>query len=71
MDSPVRILGLAGSWQRPSYNRAALRTAAQLTTKGIGASIQMRNKPGAPSSAVRLRFAAKVDQTPDATNTRF
>ncbi|MBA2503937.1 MAG: NAD(P)H-dependent oxidoreductase, partial [Pyrinomonadaceae bacterium] len=30
MNQPVRILGIAGSLRRESYNRAALRAAAQL-----------------------------------------
>ena len=30
MDKPIRILGIAGSLRRKSYNRAALRAALQL-----------------------------------------
>ena len=30
MSNPVRILGIAGSLRRQSYNRAALRAATQL-----------------------------------------
>ena len=30
MSSPIRILGIAGSLRRASYNRAALRAATQL-----------------------------------------
>ncbi|MFY9553486.1 MAG: NAD(P)H-dependent oxidoreductase [Blastocatellia bacterium] len=34
MSKPVRILGIAGSLRRESYNRAALRAAAQLVPAG-------------------------------------
>jgi NAD(P)H-dependent FMN reductase len=34
MSRPVRILGIAGSLRRESYNRAALRAAAQLVPEG-------------------------------------
>lgn len=34
MSEPVRILGIAGSLRRQSYNRAALRAAAQLVPDG-------------------------------------
>jgi chromate reductase len=34
MSQPVRILGIAGSLRRESYNRAALRAAAQLVPDG-------------------------------------
>ena len=30
MHKPIRILGIAGSLRRESYNRAALRTATKL-----------------------------------------
>jgi chromate reductase len=30
MDNPIRIIGIAGSLRRESYNRAALRAAQQL-----------------------------------------
>ena len=30
MTTPIRILGIAGSLRRDSYNRSALRAAAQL-----------------------------------------
>src|SRR5215216_3444472 len=35
MSKPVRILGIAGSLRRQSYNRAALRTATRLATIDI------------------------------------
>src|SRR5271157_3342514 len=35
MSQPVRILGIAGSLRRGSYNRAALRAATQLVPEGI------------------------------------
>ncbi|HSE15873.1 MAG TPA: NAD(P)H-dependent oxidoreductase [Pyrinomonadaceae bacterium] len=34
MSKPVRILGIAGSLRRESYNRAALRAATQLVPEG-------------------------------------
>ena len=34
MSKPVRILGIAGSLRRESYNRAALRAATQLAPEG-------------------------------------
>ena len=33
MTTPIRILGMAGSLQRGSYNRAALRAATELAPK--------------------------------------
>ena len=34
MNKPMRILGIAGSLRRESYNRAALRTATTLVPEG-------------------------------------
>ena len=34
MSKPVRILGIAGSLRRESYNRAALRAATELVPEG-------------------------------------
>jgi chromate reductase len=34
MNASVRILGIAGSLRRASYNRAALRAATDLAPKG-------------------------------------
>jgi NAD(P)H-dependent FMN reductase len=34
MNTPIRILGIAGSLRRGSYNRAALRAATELAPKG-------------------------------------
>ena len=34
MTRPIRILGIAGSLRRGSYNRAALRAATELAPKG-------------------------------------
>jgi chromate reductase len=34
METPIRILGIAGSLGRGSYNRAALRAATELAPKG-------------------------------------
>ncbi len=35
MNNPITILGIAGSLRRQSYNRAALRAAAQLAPQGV------------------------------------
>lgn len=35
MNSPITILGIAGSLRRESYNRAALRAAKQLVPEGV------------------------------------
>jgi chromate reductase len=35
MNNPVKILGIAGSLRRESYNRAALRAAQQLAPEGV------------------------------------
>jgi chromate reductase len=34
MSNPVRILGIAGSLRRHSYNRALLRAATQIAPEG-------------------------------------
>ena len=39
MNKPIRILGIAGSLRRQSYNRAALRAAAQLAPEGAAVEI--------------------------------
>jgi len=46
MNRPVRILGIAGSLRRESYNRAALRAATQLVPEG--ASIDIFELDGIP-----------------------
>jgi chromate reductase len=46
MIKPVRILGIAGSLRRESYNRAVLRAATQLVPKG--ASIEIFELDGIP-----------------------
>ena len=35
METPIRILGIAGSLRRGSYNRAALRAATELAPKSV------------------------------------
>ena len=47
MSKPIRILGIAGSLRRDSYNRAALRAAAQLVPPG--ATIEIFELDGIPS----------------------
>ena len=46
MSRPVRILGIAGSLRRESYNRAALRAATQLVPEG--ATIEIFELDGIP-----------------------
>lgn len=46
MNNPIRILGIAGSLRRESYNRAALRAAAQLVPEG--ATIETFELDGIP-----------------------
>lgn len=46
MSKPVSILGIAGSLRRDSYNRAALRAAAELAPEG--ASIEIFELDGIP-----------------------
>jgi len=47
MNKPVRILGIAGSLRRESYNRGALRAAADLVPKG--AEIEIFELDGIPA----------------------
>ena len=47
MSKPVRILGIAGSLRRESYNRAALRSATQLVPEG--ATIEIFELDGIPA----------------------
>jgi chromate reductase len=46
MTTPIRILGIAGSLRRGSYNRAALRAASELAPKG--ATIERFELDGIP-----------------------
>ena len=46
MSKPVRILGIAGSLRRDSYNRATLRAATKLAPEG--ASIETFELDGLP-----------------------
>jgi chromate reductase len=46
MSKPIRILGIAGSLRRESYNRAALRAATQLLPEG--ATIEIFELDGIP-----------------------
>lgn len=46
MSKPIRILGIAGSLRRESYNRAALRAATQLVPEG--ATIDIFELDGIP-----------------------
>ena len=40
-NKPIRILGIAGSLRRESYNRAALRAATKLASEGVSVGISM------------------------------
>src|SRR5215211_6700449 len=46
MSRPIRILGIAGSLRRQSYNRAALRAAAELAPEG--ATVEIFELDGLP-----------------------
>ena len=46
MNTSIRILGIAGSLRRGSYNRAALRAAAELAPKG--ATVETFDLDGIP-----------------------
>jgi chromate reductase len=47
MSKPIRILGIAGSLRRDSYNRAALRAATQLVPEGATIDIfELHGIPG-------------------------
>src|SRR6476661_6842736 len=58
MNKPIRILGIAGSLRRESYNRAALRAAAQLAPEG--ATVEIFELDGIPG------FNQDDEQTPPA-----
>ena len=59
MSRQVRILGIAGSLRRDSYNRAALRAATELCPEG--ASIETFDIEGIPG------FNQDEEQNPPAT----
>ena len=56
MSKPIRILGIAGSLRRQSYNRAALRAATQLVPEG--ATIDIFELDGIPG------FSEDEEQNP-------
>jgi chromate reductase len=56
MSRPIRILGIAGSLRRQSYNRAALRAAAELAP--AGATVEIFELDGLPG------FSEDDEQTP-------
>ena len=58
MSKPIRILGIAGSLRRESYNRAALRAATQLVPEG--ATIETFELDGIPG------FSQDEEQNPPA-----
>ena len=63
MSKPVRILGIAGSLRRQSYNRALLRAATQVAPEG--SSILQRGRRTVPPEKVteqkrRIREADAV-----------
>ena len=63
MSKPVRILGIAGSLRRESYNRAALRAAIELVPEG--ASIETFELDGIPG------FNQDEEQNPPAKVTEL
>src|SRR4051794_19366670 len=47
MNKPIRILGIAGSLRRESYNRGALRAAQQLVPEGVTLDVfELDGTPG-------------------------
>ena len=65
MAKPINVLGICGSLRAGSYNRMALRTAAELVPPGM--RIEMANIAGMPEynddvdyPAVALEFRARV-----------
>jgi chromate reductase len=58
MKTPIRILGIAGSLRRGSYNRAALRAAAKLAPED--ATVETFELDGIPP------FNPDEEQTPPA-----
>jgi chromate reductase len=58
MSRPIRILGIAGSLRRRSYNRAALRAATELVPEG--ASVEVFELDGIPG------FSEDDEQNPPA-----
>ena len=63
MSRPVRILGIAGSLRRQSYNRAALRAAAELAPEG--ATVEIFELDGIPG------FSEDDEQNPPAKVTEL
>jgi chromate reductase len=63
MSNPVRILGIAGSLRRASYNRAALRAATGLVPEG--ASLDIFELDGIPA------FSEDEEQSPPAKVTEL
>jgi chromate reductase len=63
MPNPVRILGIAGSLRRQSYNRAALRAATQLVP--TGATLEIFGLDGIPG------FNQDEEQNPPAKVVEF
>lgn len=58
MNKPIRILGIAGSLRRQSYNRGALRAATELAPEG--ATVEVFELDGLPA------FNQDEDQNPPA-----
>ena len=63
MSEPIRILGIAGSLRRESYNKSALRAATQLVPEG--ASIEIFDLDGIPG------FNQDEEQDPPAKIVEF
>lgn len=65
MNSPLTILGIAGSLRQGSYNRLALRAAQQLVPEGAGAKIETFELHGIPP------FNQDEEKIPPPTVTEF
>ena len=62
MNNPIRILGIAGSLRRDSYNRSALRAAAQLAPEGVKVDIfELDGVPGFNQDDEQNPPAAVID----------
>jgi chromate reductase, NAD(P)H dehydrogenase (quinone) len=65
MNSPLTVLGIAGSLRQGSYNRMALRAAQQLVPEGANAKIETFDLQGIPV------FNQDDEKTPPAAVTEF
>jgi chromate reductase len=65
--APIRLLGIAGSLRRGSYNRAALRAATTLVPEGA----TLANQPELMIGNAATRFDGDGNLTDDTTRQRI